>query len=243
MTKPSGPAAIVLHNVSAWYGSLQALFRIDLTVEPGGVTALVGSNGAGKSTIIRSVLGLVHLRGSVVLYGKEYGRKPCHRRVSEAMVGVVHEGRGLLYELSVLDNVRLGSAGMGRRAAEAALERFAGLNGRWDERVGLLSGGEQQMVALARIYAQGPRLVLLDEPGLGLSPKLVDEVYGHLAELRRSAGVTIVLVEQSLDRAFDFADSFAVVRAGRVVRVVSKEDSGGRRRIEADILGESEPQP
>ena len=201
-------------GLRAWYGRTQALFEVSLTLEAGQCLALVGTNGAGKTTIIRAILGLIRTEGAVRIEGADVARAPTPTRVRRHGVGVVHEGRGLFPRMTVQENILVGQPRTRRLRLDAALDLFPALRTRLREPVALLSGGQQQMVALARAVVQQPRLLLLDEPSLGLAPIIVDEIYAYLAQLR-ATGLTMLLVEQSIARASGFAGRLCLIRSGR----------------------------
>jgi len=217
-----------IQGLKAWYGRTQALFDVNLSLEAGRCLALVGANGAGKTTIIRAILGLIRTRGSIMVDGEHVEGVSTHRRVSRHGIAVVHEGRGLFTRLSVRENIVVGLPRGRQDGLEAALDLFPPIKPRLGENVTNLSGGQQQMVALARAVARRPRLLLLDEPSLGLAPALVEEIYGFLGTLRAS-GLTMLLVEQSIVRARDFADTLSLIRTGRTLTTV---DSHDRRAVQ-----------
>lgn len=231
-----GGHSLEIKGLRAWYGHTQALFGVDLFVPGGATAALVGTNGAGKTSLLRSILGLVKSRGQVCIGGDDVSRLPGYRRVRKYDVGVVHEGRGLYYDLSVRDNIRVGYHRLDGDALESALVTFPDLKSRLNEPVGRLSGGQQQMVALARVMASSPRLVLLDEPGLGLSPRLIDSVYATLRRIR-SLGVTILLVEQNIDRAASFATQMCIMAAGRVTESLDVADADVASHAKEQVIG------
>jgi branched-chain amino acid transport system ATP-binding protein len=213
-------------SLKAWYNRTQALFDVSLSLGAGKCLALVGTNGAGKTTIVRSVVGLIRTEGEIRMNGERVDRLPPAQRVRRHGIAVVHEGRGLLKRLSVRENIVVGLPRSHDDRLEEALALFPALKGRLAEPVTLLSGGQQQMVAIARAVASRPRVLLLDEPSLGLAPAIVEEIYGHLDALR-AAGLTMLLVEQSIARARDFADELCLVRTGRSVMSVSASDVAG----------------
>jgi len=217
--------------LQAWYGRTQALFEVDFTLPERRCLALVGTNGAGKTTTIRAVLGLIRTEGHILMDGQDVSRLPTPRRVRRHDVAVVHEGRGLLKRLTVFEDIVVGLPNKHHGRIADALDLFPALRSRLAEPVSLLSGGQQQMVALARAVVERPRLLFLDEPSLGLAPAIVDEVYAHLGGLR-AAGLTMLLVEQSIARARDFADELCLVQAGRSVQIVPASD---RERV-ADLV-------
>jgi ABC-type branched-subunit amino acid transport system ATPase component len=211
-----------LDRLQAWYGATQALFDVSLDLAEGTTLALVGTNGAGKTTTIRAVTGLVRTAGTVTFDGRDISRLPAHRRVRQCRLAVVHEGRGLFNRLTVRENLVVGRPGA-RAALDDVLDLFPALRGRLKQNVSELSGGQQQMVAIGRAMVQQPRLLLLDEPSLGLAPVIVDEIYDHLLALRET-GITILLVEQSVARARAFADRLCLMRIGTSAPPVDARD-------------------
>ena len=213
-------AALAAEDLSVRYGDAVALTGVSLQVEQGKALAVLGANGAGKSTLARALSGLVPVsNGKVVFDGKEIDRWPAYR-IRRA--GLVHlpEGRGVFRGLSVIDNLRMAAATLeGRQArhqgVELALEIFPTLAARRNQRASLLSGGEQQMLSLARVLATSPKLLVADEMSLGLAPKLVDVVFDGLNRARQ-AGVTVIMIEQYVHRALEFADACLVLQRGAV---------------------------
>ena len=211
-----------LERVCAGYGRAPVLQEVDLRVEKGETVALLGPNGAGKSTLLAAITGtLARREGAIYLEGENIAREPSHRIIARG-VALVPEGRLVFAPFSVEDNLRLGAVRLaGGRAA--LRERYAyvyGLFPRLAERrsqaAGTLSGGEQQMLAIGRALMSAPRLLLLDEPFLGLAPLVVSEIRRSLEELR-AAGLTLLMVEQKLDIALPFAQRAYVLIKGRVV--------------------------
>ena len=208
-----------LQGLSVRYGSVQALSGIDLTVHQGELVTLLGSNGAGKSSTLRAVSALVPASGRILWRGGDLAGLPAHRIVR---LGIGHcpEGRRVISSQSVLANLELGAYLRRDRAGISAdLERcytlFPRLAERRSQLAGALSGGEQQMLAIARALMGQPELLMLDEPSLGLAPKLVGEVMEALAQLHRD-GLTILLVEQNAQAALEIADRGCVLEAGRL---------------------------
>jgi branched-chain amino acid transport system ATP-binding protein len=214
MTEP----LLRVDDLDVRYGSSQALFGVSIDVAPGGVLAVLGVNGAGKSTLARAVSGLVAAtRGRVTFDGKDITGLAAHR-IRRLGLTYIPEGRGIFPGLSVIENLRMAVAQERRsdRAAaiERACERFPVLGKRSAQRAGSLSGGEQQMLALARALAVSPKLIIADEMSLGLAPLMAESVFEGLEEARRS-GITIVLIEQFVHRALSMADSCVILTSGR----------------------------
>ena len=203
------------------YGALQVLFEVSFDVRPGEVVALMGSNGAGKTTALKTITGqLKVLRGTVHLDGGDVSGAPAEQLVRRG-VAMVPEGRGMLRDLTVAQNLELGAYVVNDRAVVAqALDRaytaFPILAERREQKAGTLSGGQQQMLSVARALMSGPRLLLVDEASLGLSPVMTETVFDLLAETNRKDGVAVLLVEQSV-LALDLADRAFVLEKGQVV--------------------------
>ena len=215
-------ALLRLSGVSARYGSTQVLSDIDLAVPPGGTLAILGTNGAGKTTLLRVISGMRPPQsGEIVFNGRSLvGCAP--EEVVRRGVAHVPEGRRMFPNLSTEMNIRLGAYVRIDRAAveaeiEAALERWTVVGRRRNAPAGTLSGGEQQLVAILRGVMASPRLILLDEPSLGLAPALVGEIYRVLTTLVRERNIAVLLVEQNAKRALEFAEQACVLVAGRLV--------------------------
>jgi ABC-type branched-subunit amino acid transport system ATPase component len=217
---PDGPPAMAVEEIAVRYGDALALSGISFAVGAGKTLAVLGANGAGKSSLARALSGLVPVSaGQIVFDGRRIDGWPAHR-IRRA--GIVHlpEGRGVFRSLSVLDNVKMAAASVvgrqaRREAVETALELFPVLADRRRQTAGLLSGGEQQMLSLARAMATSPKLLIADEMSLGLAPMLVDLVFEGLDRARR-AGVTVIMVEQYVHRALAFADDCLMLQRGDV---------------------------
>jgi branched-chain amino acid transport system ATP-binding protein len=210
-----------VEHLSVTYGDARAVFDVTLEVPDGGAVAVLGPNGAGKSSLASAIAGVVRpAAGRITVDGRDITRWPPHR-VSRVGVAYVPEQRGIFPNLSVVDNVRAQLRFVVPRrerntAVDRALDLFPVLAERRRQPAGTLSGGEQQMLALARVLAATPRLLIADEMSLGLAPKLVDLVFESLARAR-AEGVTTLLIEQYVDRALEFADDAVILRQGEVV--------------------------
>jgi branched-chain amino acid transport system ATP-binding protein len=205
-----------LSEVTARYGPVQALRGVWLRVEEGEVVALLGANGAGKTTTLRAVSGIVSTDGAVRFAGRTLARRS-PEQVARLGVSHVPEGRGILAELTVWENLRLGAyVRGGRDDIRRVLALFPVLDDRRTQQAGTLSGGEQQMLALARGLVSRPRLLMLDEPSLGLAPILVGELFRRVAELNEREGLTVLLVEQNANAALSLAHRAYVLETGRV---------------------------
>ena len=227
-----------LRDVEARYGEIRALHGVSLTVEDGDFVALLGANGAGKTTTLRAISGTVKTSGDVLLDGHKV-----FRRTPEGMArhGVAHvpEGRGTFSTLSVLDNLRLGAWVHGSaspRDLAHVFEFFPRLYERRAQQAGLLSGGEQQMLALGRAMMAKPRLLLLDEPSLGLAPLVAREIFRVLGQMHED-GTTIVVVEQNAMLALSHAQHAYVLETGRVVLGGDAEDLRKNESVRRSYLG------
>ena len=208
-----------LRSVAARYGPLEALHGIDLSVGEGEVVAVLGANGAGKTTTLRAISGTVRTSGDVLFAGKPLSRRP--EAVARAGIAHVPEGRGTFTQLSVDENLRLGAHVRRDRPGvktdyDRVLERFPILADRRGQAAGSLSGGEQQQLALARALMQRPRLLLLDEPSLGLAPLVVTEFFRVVGELNEQEGLSVLVVEQNAILALASSSRAYVLEVGRV---------------------------
>jgi len=217
---PPAPPILELRDVEASYGPFRSLFGISFSIAEGGVTALLGGNGSGKTTVVRICSGLLHPTAGKLLYqGEDVTKRRAYRL---ARLGVVHapEGRSVFATLTVEENLMLtfrqvfGRRGS-RAAAEKAYELFPRLGERRRQLAGTLSGGEQRMLSLARVLVRGPNLLITDELSLGLAPLIIDEVYETLSTIH-DAGTALLIVEQHVHQALSLADHVVVMAKGRV---------------------------
>ncbi len=208
-----------VRGLRAGYGGIEVLHGVELTIEPGEIVALIGANGAGKTTLLKTVSGLIRPTGGRIEFeGREIARQPAHKTV-EMGISQVAEGRAILKRMTVIENLRMGAHTRRDREIEsdvaAMLDKFPALGARRKQPAGTLSGGEQQMLAIGRALMARPRLLLLDEPSLGLAPMIVTQIFRTLRELREE-GNTIFLVEQNARRALQLADRGYVLERGRI---------------------------
>jgi ABC-type branched-subunit amino acid transport system ATPase component/ABC-type branched-subunit amino acid transport system permease subunit len=239
----SQDAVLTAIDLTAGYGALPVLQKLNFQVRPGEMVALIGANGAGKSTIMRAIAGLLRpIEGDVILDDNRIERMDAHRIAARGLA-LVPEGRQVFAELTVYDNLELGA---NTRATvdyaaeiEALLKRFPRLRDRLKSRAGLLSGGEQQMLAIARGMMAKPRILLLDEPSLGLAPAMINELFDVLADLR-DEGITLLLVDQMAVLALAVADRGYVIDSGRFVREDSAANLASDPEVEAAYLGHVE---
>jgi branched-chain amino acid transport system ATP-binding protein len=208
-----------LHDVSGGYGQSTVLHDIDLAVEVGHVAVVLGANGAGKTTTLRAISGLISVKGDIRFDGTSIvGKSP--EAVSRLGIAHVPQGRGTFTDLTVEDNLRIGAINRRDRDVRRDLQRwydvFPRLGERRSQEAGSMSGGEQQMLALARAMMSRPRLLLLDEPSLGLAPLVTRELFARLGDLNRDEGLTILVVEQNANLALDIGHWGYVLETGRV---------------------------
>jgi len=233
-------SALTLTDVSISYGGIQAVKGISLEVQKGEIVTLIGANGAGKSSTLRGVVGLVRARGSVRVFGEDVSALEAHE-IAARGVALVPEGRGIFTGMSVRENLELGAylkrerVGLAQRLARV-VQLFPRLGERMKQDAGTLSGGEQQMLAIGRALMAEPRMILLDEPSLGLAPKLVAEIFRAIREIAQG-GMTILLVEQNTRLALAAAARAYVLVTGEVVLSGTSDALKSDPRIEAAYLG------
>jgi branched-chain amino acid transport system ATP-binding protein len=232
-------ALLELHDVTARYGPVQALHGVSLSVDEGQIAAVLGANGAGKTTTLRAISGTVRRDGELRFAGRRLGHAGPDRA---ARLGIAHvpEGRGTFAELSVWENLRLGAytrRGSVKADFARVQEYFPWLGDRRAQQAGTLSGGEQQMLALARAFMQRPRLLLLDEPSLGLAPLLVTEIFRIIRELNENEGLTVLVVEQNAHIALQLAQTAVVLEVGRVAIAGPSEELQQHESVRRSYLG------
>jgi branched-chain amino acid transport system ATP-binding protein len=209
-----------VNNVDVFYGDVQAIWDVSIHIDEGAIVALVGSNGAGKTTLLKTISGITSARKGEILFLGEALNKLKAQQVVDRGISYVREGRGLFSNLTVLENLRLGaylprSRPLFNASLEKAYDLFPVLKTRKEQRAGSLSGGEQQMLAIARALMAQPNLLMLDEPSLGLSPILVRTIFELITTLNKQK-ITILLVEQNINQALKIADQAYVLKTGKI---------------------------
>lgn len=225
---------LVIDNVSAFYGAIQALHQVSIHVNAGEIVTLIGANGAGKTTLLKTVCGNPRVReGSITLFGQAITDLPTHDIMRKGMA-ISPEGRRVFPALTVLENLQMGAFFLDKAQVQAGVEHvftlFPRLRERAKQRAGTMSGGEQQMLAIGRALMSQPKLLLLDEPTLGLAPLIIAQIF-EIVQTIRSEGITVFLVEQNANKALQIADRGYVLENGRVVL----EDTGANLLINDDV--------
>jgi len=232
-------ALLTLNNVEARYGPVQALHGVTLEVPEGSIVAVLGANGAGKTTTLRAVSGTVRSSGQIAFAGATLRGGP--ERVAHAGIAHVPEGRGTFTELSVAENLRLGAYTRRERNLQPEIDRmaewFPWIPERANQAAGTLSGGEQQMLALARALMARPRLLMLDEPSLGLAPMIVREIFRIVRELNEREGLTVLVVEQDARIALQAASTAYVLEVGRVAVAGPSDELRENESVRRSYLG------
>ncbi len=240
-TKPGSPL-LKLQNLQISYGGIQAVKGIDLELWAGELVCLIGANGAGKTTTLNAIAGVQPIAGGDILYaGDTINVLPAHKRLRRG-VALVPEGRGIFTRLTVEENLRMGAYSRNDKAGiEADLERVYTMLPRIKERLpqvaGTLSGGEQQMVAIGRALLSRPKLLLLDEPSMGLAPLVVEKIFEVVQSVAKE-GVTILLVEQNANLALEFAQRGYVMESGRITLTGSGDELLANPKVREAYLGE-----
>jgi branched-chain amino acid transport system ATP-binding protein len=237
----AGEMLLELKDVHTYYGRIHALQGISLEVRRGEIVTLIGANGAGKTTILKTISGLLHAReGQVLFKGTDITRSPAHKLVKQG-IGHAPEGRRIFSRLTVFENLQMGAFTRPQAEAREDIERmyklFPRLRERATQRGGSLSGGEQQMLAVGRALMSRPSVLLLDEPSLGLSPILVQEIFSIITEIN-SGGTTILLVEQNALQALHVAHRGYVLQTGRVILADQADKLAANQDVRRAYLGE-----
>ncbi len=233
---------LTLKNVSTRYGAIKALCNVDLEVEKGSVATLIGSNGAGKSTTLRSIMGLCQPHeGEILFEGRKLNKIPTHR-IAAMGIALVPEGRAVFANLTVLENLELGGylnrdGNKIKRDIDHVYEVFPRLKERQAQMAGTLSGGEQQMLAIGRALMAHPRLLLLDEPSLGLAPLMVTAIFDAIDRINQE-GATVLLVEQNANLALNRSQKAYVLETGRIIMQGNSADLAKDPRVKEAYLGE-----
>lgn len=237
-------AFLELTHVEAFYGKIRALKGIDLNVEQGEIVTLIGANGAGKSTTLKAVSGLMKLgpEAKITFDGEDITHLPPHE-IAARGIAHVPEGRGIFAENTVLENLRMGaylsrSKARTQELLETSLDLFPRLRERLRQQAGTLSGGEQQMLTMARGLMMEPKLMLLDEPSMGLAPVIVEQIFEIIADLHRR-GITILLVEQNARMALQIAQRGYVIQTGRIALTDASERLQNDPVVQGLYLGEA----
>jgi len=236
------PRLLEVDSIEVFYGEFQALFGVSLSVDKGELVALLGANGAGKTTTLRTISGILRPRhGRIICRGKDITDTPAYKRV-EMGISHVPEGRGIFPKLTVYENLRV--AAYTKRAKERFSESlemvyslFPRLRERRNQLAGTLSGGEQQMLAIGRALIQRPELLMMDEPSLGLAPKLAREVIFLAKRLRDEYGITVLLVEQNVRLSLKVADRAYILETGRIVMEGTPEELEKNPKVREAYLG------
>ena len=226
-----------LKEVRARYGPIRALHGVSLTVDKGEVVALLGANGAGKTTTLRSISSMTRTSGDILFDGRKIARRSPE---FVARLGIAHvpEGRGLFPELTVWENLRMGARGrLGGDDAKRVMGYFPWIERRRDQHAATLSGGEQQMLALARALASRPRLLMLDEPSLGLAPTVVRELFATVRRLNEEDGLTVLVVEQNATIALEVAARAYVLEVGKVAVEGTSDELRRHEGVRKSYLG------
>jgi branched-chain amino acid transport system ATP-binding protein len=235
-------ALLEVENIHSYYGNIQALRGVSLTVEEGEIVTLIGSNGAGKTTTLRSIHGMLHPReGRILFEGEEIQSLPAHDMIGRG-IAQSPEGRKIFSRMTVLENLEMGAYHRNDNAAirqdmDRVFELFPRLKERVKQEAGTMSGGEQQMLAIGRALMSRPKLVLLDEPSMGLAPVLVERIFQVIREINEQ-GTTILLVEQNANVALEIASRGYVLETGAVVNAAPSEKLRQDPKVREAYLGE-----
>jgi branched-chain amino acid transport system ATP-binding protein len=231
-----------VENIHTYYGNIHALKGISLTVEKGEIVTLIGANGAGKTTTLRTISGLLHPReGAMRLEGENIVGTPAHQLVYQG-IAMVPEGRGIFSKLTVQENLEMGAYSRSDKAGinsnfERVFTLFPRLKERRSQVAGTLSGGEQQMLATGRAMMAGPRILLMDEPSMGLAPVLVEAIFDTIQQINKQEGVTVLLVEQNALMALSIAHRGYVMQTGNIVLADTAEKLKTNEMVQKAYLG------
>ena len=231
-----------IHNLRSGYGRIEVLHGVTISIEEGQIVSLIGSNGAGKTTLLKTVSGLIRPHAGVIEFdGNDIIGMPAHK-IASCGISHVPEGRAILKRMTVIDNLRMGAYVRGDSKIDSdiarVLQRFPALSERRDRMASTLSGGEQQMLAMGRALLAHPRLLLLDEPSLGLAPRFVTLIFRTLRELK-AEGKTILLVEQNARKALQAADRAYVMERGRIAFSGTGQELSNMPEVQRAYLGQS----
>jgi len=234
-----------IKNLEAGYGPLKVLRKVSLHIDPGEIVTVIGANGAGKTTLLKTVSGLLAPRGGEILFERKTIRKVSAERIVSLGCSLVPEGRQLFAPMTVRENLILGACVQYRRRRHGEVTEdmdrvfglFPRLKEREDQLAGTLSGGEQQMLAIGRALLSRPRMLLLDEPSMGLAPRMVREIFAHIMHLRKEFGLTILLVEQNARGALGVADRGYVLETGRMVLQGPSGELLSNKNVQRAYLG------
>lgn len=233
-------AMLKVNDIHVYYGKIHAVKGVSFEVNEGEIVSLIGANGAGKSTILKTVSGLMHPKsGTIEFMGKDIAHMEPNKIVTKGLVHVP-EGRRVFAHMSVMENIEMGAYILGKvpeEAVEDVFTRFPRLKERRKQEAGTLSGGEQQMLAMGRALMSNPKIILMDEPSMGLSPLLVNEIFKIIKEVSKD-GATVLLVEQNAKKALSIADRAYVLETGKIVMDGKAEDLLNDPRIRTAYLGE-----
>ena len=229
-----------VEDINVYYGSIHAIKGVSFEVNEGETVTLIGANGAGKSTTLNTISGLLHSKtGSVTFMGENLAKVPAHKIVSKGLA-MVPEGRRVFLQMTVRENLEMGAYTQNGKSMEADLERvyqqFPRLKERYKQVAGTLSGGEQQMLAMGRALMISPKLLMLDEPSMGLAPILVEQIFSIIRDLHK-AGTTILLVEQNAGMALDIADRAYVLETGKITLSGTGEELAHSDKVKKAYLG------
>ena len=232
-------AILKVEDINVYYGSIHAIKGVSFEVNQGEIVTLIGANGAGKSTTLNTISGLLHSKtGNITFLGESLVKTPCHKVVSKGLA-LVPEGRRVFLQMTVQENLEMGAYINGKASADDldhVFQRFPRLKERRKQVAGTLSGGEQQMLAMGRALMSHPKLLMLDEPSMGLAPILVEQIFGIIRELH-AAGTTILLVEQNAQAALEVADRAYVLETGRIVLSGTGAELMASDRVQKAYLG------